>query len=345
MMIGALLALALIALSPSANAMIDLERGDTAPDFSIRSVDGKIVDTTDARGEILVLLFGEIGQARSDEAYERVGNVLNDDQLDVGPVTWVYVLSKHSRVMPPKPLGRDAKHRPAIVHDADRQIFGAFQVVAMPCVVVIDPEGKVAHIIASLNPRFDQILRGSLRLASGSISAEQFDHMLENPIDDSDAEFQSRAKRLTRLGRYLDYQGMHEAAEEKYSEALAIVPDYAPARLALAELLRRTGRANDAEPIYRSVLAADPKSIPPSLGLAQLLISRGGEGNLIEAEQLLDRVEAIGGVPPRYHYLNGLLMEQRGKMDEAAAQYRIAAERLLEQVELEQALREGTVRE
>jgi tetratricopeptide (TPR) repeat protein len=341
----AVLSLALIGIVPprSTCALSDLERGAKAPDFTTRSIDGKLVNTAETRGRILVLLFGEVNQHRSEEAYTQVRDVLSRLGPEIGDVEWIYVLSKHSAVAELDTKYRAGENAPTIVHDSDRGIFGGYGIIAMPAVIVIDAKGRVAHTIASLNPRFDQILRNALRLAAGEISAEQFDRMLEHPDGGEEDTARDHARRLTRLGRYLYYEGMTESAEEKYTEALDALPGYLPARLALGELLLRTDRVHEAEAVFRSAWGAHPDSTDAALGLAEAWIAQGDEF-IAEAERLLQAVEDRGPPSPRWHYLMGTIHERRGKMDLAAQSFKEAATALLREAERNRALREGMLR-
>ncbi|MBK7403610.1 MAG: tetratricopeptide repeat protein [Phycisphaerales bacterium] len=221
---------------------------------------------------------------------------------------------------------------PVILRDPDRDAFGAYHIVAIPSVVVIDPTGVVVYAVAGRLPRFRELLTESLLVATDQEPADQFERSLvgddEPKPQDRD---QQRAERLVHLGEQLLPHHLDDMAEARFREAIALAPGYAPARLGLGELLRTQGHADDAEAQFREVLAKDPTSADAALALARSRFDRGGEG-VEEAETLARGVLEKDDMNARAHYQLGRVLESRGDPG-AAACYRRAAELLLHRFE------------
>ena len=97
--------------------------------------------------------------------------------------------------------------------------------------MIVDGKGRVVHALAGYLGRFADITGDAILVAEGLLSPEQFDETLHpTDVSETGAE-QSRAARLTSLGRQLVRRGLPELAEEKYLEALEVMPTYPPARL------------------------------------------------------------------------------------------------------------------
>jgi Flp pilus assembly protein TadD len=166
-------------------------------------------------------------------------------------------------------------------------------------------------------------------VSEGVLSPDQFRKTLRPEATEVSRE-QSRAARLTNLARQLLRRGLPDLAEEKYHEALELMPTYVPARLGLGLLKLRRGRLAEAELEFRTVLGSEPKSLDARLGLAYVQVLRGGE-EVGEAETMLHGILAGNPPEPRAHFLLGLIHQQRSEPDEAAASFRKAAEFLMSQ--------------
>ncbi len=135
---------------------------------------------------------------------------------------------------------------------------------------------------------------------------------------------------MTNLGRQLFRRGLPDLAEEKYREALELSPEYGPARIGLGLLQLRRGRLAEAEQQFRTALASEPRSLDARIGLAYVQVLRGGD-EVSEAESMLHAVLADNPGEARGHFLLGLIHQQRGELDHAAARFRKAAEFLMSQ--------------
>ncbi len=312
----------------SLQAATDLKRGDPAPPIVLDAVDGTRIDTTQMRGESLLVLFGEAGQDKTEKACRLIGAALDSPILADHPIKWILVLSRSSDLKNLDPEVLASKRRPIVVHDTQRQVFGAYRTVVLPTAIIVDRRGRVVHALAGLTPRFGDTIFDALLVAAGTMTIERFDQNLRGLSDKQPDEQHRRGERFTQFAKRLVQRGMTSLAEAKYREAIELVPDLTLAQLGLAALLVQQQRLDEAATLYRAVLAHDPQSNDAALGLAFIQLTR--DTPLVEeAEAFVRSVLERAPSRARAHYLLGLIHEQRGDAPAAAASYRIAAELLL----------------
>jgi tetratricopeptide (TPR) repeat protein len=73
------------------------------------------------------------------------------------------------------------------------------------------------------------------------------------------------------------------AARSAYERALDLLPTYAAAALALADLIRRTDSANAAVPVLVQLLEADPYELEALTALGRALLEDGRTAQALEA--------------------------------------------------------------
>ena len=318
-----------VLLAAWAHAVTHLKRGDAAPTIALKDLRGADVDTAKLRGRTVVLIFGELYHEKTKQACALLEAALRDPRLEGEPVASLLVCAQ-----PVKPDDERAASPATVVRDAERRAFGQYQVAVMPSVVVIDKDGRVVHALAGLGPRFGDVLLDSLLFASGRLSAAQYDAALNPAPSTGPAAADLRAARASQLARQLARRGLDDLSAEKFAEALALDPHHVSAHLELGMLMLKRQRLPDAEQHFRAVLAQQPTSMQASLGLAFVQAQRGG-AELDVAERTGRELLARNPALPRAHYLLGLIDEQRGKPQDAVADYKRAAQLLLERAEEE----------
>lgn len=125
------------------------------------------------------------------------------------------------------------------------------------------------------------------------------------------------------LGNALLDAGDVESAVEAYRAAIALRPDHLEAHRALNDLYWQQGRSDAYAGSYEDALRRAPRSVELRQQYARQLEL---VGDVERAERVLrDAVGALGEHPPFLHRL-AVIAAQRGRPDEAAAQYRAAIE-------------------
>jgi tetratricopeptide (TPR) repeat protein len=123
------------------------------------------------------------------------------------------------------------------------------------------------------------------------------------------------------MGRAL--KALHRPSESDrfFARALALDPNYIPARMSLADSLADTGKNAEAVIEYRKVLQLDPECEDAHCNLACALAAQGQN-----AEALAQLREALRLSPSdaSAHCNLGNLLTEQGQLDAAAAEYRAA---------------------
>jgi Flp pilus assembly protein TadD len=116
------------------------------------------------------------------------------------------------------------------------------------------------------------------------------------------------------LGLLALRRGDAGAAEKLYREALALAPDFAPAYVNLADLLRAQGREEEGERVLREGLKRAPASadLHHALGLLHVRRQRyeAGLASLAQAARLAPE-------NPRYQYVYAVALHDRGRPRES----------------------------
>lgn len=326
---GVFISAGLLGLAVTARAAGVPPRGAEAPAFTLENLQGERVELAQFAGHPVVLVFGDLQHEGAQKASRELLRVLKDDRLEKQGIVPIFLTAQHAENGELAKL-LESGHFPALVlHDPARDAFGAYQILVVPSVVIVNAEGVVVHAMPGFLPRFTDLLTQSLLVATGQMSDAAFEASLGLTDNKSETDPNAlRAERLVHLGEQLLEHGMEDMAEARFREAVEILPGSAAGRLALGELYRARGKADEAEAQIRALLSADPDSVDAQLALARIQIDRGGSA-LDEAEKGVRNVLEHHPKTPRAHYQLGLILQARGDDAGAAGSFRQAAELLL----------------
>jgi tetratricopeptide (TPR) repeat protein len=315
------------------NAVASPPQGSDAPRIVLTDIEKGAFDSATYKGKTLVLIFGELAHEKLPQTCADVDAALGDPRLPKDAAVPVLLVA-HEPTPDALKKARDAGHLPMIVvNDPKREAFGSYQIVVVPEVVVVGPDGKVIYAMPSFKPNFKEILTQAALLAAGKIDAAQFEQTLANPGGaPSVTGPEAKASRLAHLARELVRRDMPDMAEQKYREAIAAWPKCYEAQLGLGELLLSQDKLDEAESAFKSALELTTASVDAMLGLEATIIKRGGEG-VTKADEDVRRILAKNPKLPRAHYLLGLIHQQRAEYADAAACFRTAFELLMERGE------------
>ena len=325
----AALALALALPFAPGTASASPPDGSDAPPITLPDMTGAPVNTSALAPRSLVLIFGELDHDGARQACIDVLDVLTDPRLAEAPALPVFIVAQDAPDAELRDQAAKGRFPAVILHDRKREAFGAYRVLVVPTVVVVNGKGKVVHAMPGFLPRFKEILTDSLLCAAGKETPEQLARTIDAGKSQAPPSESVRADRLVHLGTELTRHSLYEMAEARFTEAIALCPGHAGAKLGLGDLMLRQGRLADAEPLYRSVLAADPGSLDAAMGIAAVQIRAGGDG-VSKAEASLRSILEKSPTLPRAHFLLGQVYEIRGEWSKAAAEFRTSTELLLD---------------
>jgi Tfp pilus assembly protein PilF/peroxiredoxin len=313
----------------SSRGVTQLKQSMEAPGFKLKDTAGTEVALADLKGKIVVVIFGELYHDKTVDGCRQIETVLKDERLRGVEIVPLLITAQEAKAEDFK-LEAAGKVSMMVLRDTERKAFGDYQVTAMPSVVVVDKEGKVVSAVAGLIPQFSDIVSDSLMLAAGKLSNEQFLKARAPQFQAAPDDTVVRAQRIALLAKQLGLRGMDDLAVEKFNEALKLDPHQLDGRVDYGNLLLKRQRLAEAEAQFRAALAVQANSLPATLGLAFVQAQRGGP-ELDAAEKTVRDILMKNPTQARAHYLLGTILQTRGKMDDAAASFKKAAQLLLEQ--------------
>jgi protein O-mannosyl-transferase len=130
-----------------------------------------------------------------------------------------------------------------------------------------------------------------------------------------------RPLNLHNMGMALAALHRPSEAAQFFAKALALDPNYIPARMSLADSLADAGRDREAADEYRKVLRLDPSQVDAHCNLACALAAQGRDAEAMTELQTALRLRPSDA--SSHCNLGNLLMAQ-GKLDQAAEEYRAA---------------------
>ncbi|MBS0198682.1 MAG: tetratricopeptide repeat protein [Planctomycetes bacterium] len=303
-------------------------RGSPAPPITLKNIEGVPVSTEQLAPRALVLVFGEINHEGARQACGDVVEVMADPRFPPDSVAAILLIAGDT----PAPQIKDqlAKGRfPAtVLLDPKREAFGAYRVLVIPTIVVIDGKGKVVYAMPAYLQKSKEMLAEAILVAIGKEPPEQFEQSID-PKAGPETHQTLRADRLAHLGGELTKHGLYEMAEARYTEATTLVPGHVAATIGLGELMLRQDRLAEAEPLFRSVLTAHPDSLDAALGIAGVQLRRGGD-DLTKAYTTTKALIDKNPKDPKARYVMGMVLERRSEPAAALAEYKKAAELLLD---------------
>jgi peroxiredoxin len=140
----------------------------TAPEFSLRAIDGEAVTSQGLRGQVAVLAFGASWLPLSRNQLESVKKLA--DQY-AGKGVAVYWVSADSENPKSKNFVSDdqlrelaRKYKVTILRDPDGALSRKIGIDQLPSVVILDKQGNVVHAIGGMDPNANLTTQLSERL-------------------------------------------------------------------------------------------------------------------------------------------------------------------------------------
>ncbi len=322
------MALAVLASPSRADELRNVKRGEPVPAFRLPTIAGDLADSEALKGAVVVLVYLSAEQRSSElaatDSWDVVRNIASDQ---------LRLLHVSADVVHKPYFERFREERSMDVPlalDADRSLYGRLGLIVFPTTIVIDREGKLAHVISARAPDYAHILDCYARHALGQLSDAQLGEALKARAS-SEGSPKSLASTHRAAARLLREKGLYNAARDELVKALASLPDDADLLLDLADLDLYTANLDAADEAIAKVLASHPEHRRAQQIQGIILYRRG---DLERAESVLQKALNLNPDPARVHYYLGRIYEQRGQLGQALEHYREAIRRSLDEPEL-----------
>lgn len=304
----------------AAIALMSLKVGDPAPDFELRTIDGKNLGLRSLKGKIFILAFWKMEQERSKEVLSDLEQIYKEYH-DRG----IIILAVNGDESSAEEIKRfQTAHNLSYYFAADKglTLYGRFGIIVLPSTLVIGPEGKLAYFLPIHGRDSYLKLRAHVRFFLGEISSAQLDKEINQRKLKESSEAKKKAIRYLNLGRLLMDAGMTEKAREALINAAESDPSSPKPHVLLAQIYSQD---------------KDIKNAGVELGQALGLYSRPKDNKLLQGISLANRgedeqamtlfkavIEENADPPPEAYYQMGRIYERLNKPSLALESYQMA---------------------
>jgi tetratricopeptide (TPR) repeat protein len=322
------LAALLACLAPGAQAdeLRNLKTGEPMPAYKLAGIDGTAVDSEAFKDSVLVMVYLSAEQRSSELAAMDSRTVVG--QFANEPVKLVYVTADVIQKAYFQRFREERALDAPLAFDADRGLYGKLGLIVFPTTVIVNKEGKLAHVISIHSPDYSHILDAYIRHTLGSINNEQLQERLKARAS-TEGSPKSMASAHRAAARLMREKGRLDAAREELTKAREQDPNNPEILLDLADL-DLAGNLDEADKLIQTVLEAHPEHRRAKQEKGIVLYRRN---QLSEAETILLDALNLNPDPARVHYYLGRLYEQQGQTAKALEHYREALKRFVNEPE------------
>lgn len=323
------LGLALAAFVPSARAdeLRNVKRGEPMPAYKLPAIDGAVIDSEAFKGSVVVLVCVSAEQRSSELAAIDSRETIH--ALSGEPVKLVHVTADVVAKAYFEKFRQERKLDVPLAFDADRALYSKLGLIVYPTTIVVNPEGKLAHVISLHNPDYPNILDAYVRHALGKLNDQQLEDRLKSHTA-SNGSPKSMASTHRAAARFMREKGRLENARDELIKARELDPSDAEIQLDLADVHVAMGSYDEAEKLVLGVLTAraDHRRAKQIKGI--ILYRRH---QLADAEKTLLEALDLNPEPSRIHYYLGRIYEEQNNAPKALEHYREALRKFLNETE------------
>ena len=323
------LGLALAALVPAARAdeLRNVKRGEPMPAYKLPAIDGALIDSEALKGSVVVLVCLSAEQRSSELAAIDSRDALR--ALGTDPVRLVHVTADVVAKAYFEKFRQERKLDVPLAFDADRALYSKLGLIVYPTTIVVNGEGKLAHVISLHNPDYSNILDAYVRHALGKLNDRQLEDRLKSHTA-SNGSPKSMASTHRAAARFMREKGRFDQAREELLKARDLDPTDVEIQLDLADVNVTLGTYDEAEKLVQGVLAvrADHRRAKQVKGI---IFYRRHQ--LVDAEKTLIEALDLNPEPSRIHYYLGRIYEEQNNTAKALEHYREALKKFLNEPE------------
>ena len=320
---GLTLLVLLLSVSGSSTATFrGVSPGDSAPDFSLPSLEGKQVSLSSYNGKIVLLLMWaadtEGKERRSAELLRTIESILKEHEKR-GVAALSINFDKDSREKVAGVVERSGATFPTLL-DEQGQVYGSYGVFVLPAVGLVGKDGTLEKAFGYAHD-LDKIVDGNVQVLLGLKTEEELaseltpEQAVEQPKELKDAD------RRLNLGRKMLDQSLFDQAKTEFEEAAKLDPTRPDAFVELGFLLLREGKYDEALERFTSALILDEESAKAHAGVGMALCHKG------QLDDAIDELEWATEINPHdalTYYRLGLVYEKKGEKKEALERYKRA---------------------
>lgn len=317
-----ILILLTLLLSPFTYA-IGIPVGGIAPDFTLKSLDGKAVSLKEYKGTILVLVYWETGQARSLMAIEDGKDIFK--KYKAKGVQVIGIIAEADKTEEVRGIIREHQIDFPVLLDPERQVYGDYGIRVYPSTVVIDKEGRLAYDLPGHAPIYKTALEADLQYMLGEIDQKKLKELL-SPYKEIKDEAAFEAERRYNLALSFTETRLFDKAIEAAKKSIEAKADIAKSHILLGFLYLNAKEADKAIAQFNKAIELEPLSHDAITGIGGALILKG---ELDRAIEMLNKAAVANPYPQMTYYELGRAYELKGDKDNALTMYKKAIEQII----------------
>ena len=318
-----IMGVSLALLSFSSLSAQSLEKRITAQ-FTLKDLAGKEYALKDARGKIVVLIFGELYQENTLKALQDMKNIVSVKQSYRDAIEILLIVSEKKNTQDYLKVKEGLEIPFPILLDDQRMVYAQYEIIALPSTFVIDRNGIIVAAFPSYTIAYYDHMDAQLGNLLGEVSKDELERVLS--FQGAAPAIDQTGERYLSLADHLRKRGWYDSAMNAYQDALKHDPASTAAYLGMGMIYLDLKKPDKAGEAFQSVLKNNPDNLAALKGMGQVYLSRG---EIDKAESLLKKVIASNYVDDDIFYVVGELYEKKGNHEEAMRYYKKNCEQLL----------------
>ncbi|MFC1604049.1 tetratricopeptide repeat protein [Planctomycetota bacterium] len=293
------------------------EVGEKMPEFSGTTVNKQVFTYKHNQDKTLMVVFLSPGHKRSARAVADVEEIVRQLGTNAERLQIVIAVNDSNNV-DFSSLQKDSAKNIHVLLDSEYKLWGKFGIIAIPTVVISDPNDKVLCVKAGHGYDFVPVVRSYINQALGFAQKETPEDAGRVKTVANDT-ITARLKRHLQMAKILEQKSRLESAIAEIQKARELDPDSAEAALELGELFCRAGRSKEAFGV------ADSLRVTKRSDKARLLLISGWAkrqmGDLDAAEKLLLEATTLDPKSTRALFELGNIYQSRQEIEKAMKSY------------------------
>jgi tetratricopeptide (TPR) repeat protein len=207
--------------------------GDSVPAVSEKTLTGQQVNLGAKSNRVALIAFLTANQRQSQQAaqdLQRVVTSIKEHELDI-----VIVMDDPVLADAFKNISADPNDVIYLIHDAEKELWGQFHIIAAPTVIIADESDKVASVIAGYGYDFLPSLRFHLNQVLGIAQTMTADEVGQVKTAQNQT-LSDRMQRHLKMAEMLQEKGKIEASLQQLDQAQKLDPNNLQVALKIGRL-------------------------------------------------------------------------------------------------------------
>jgi tetratricopeptide (TPR) repeat protein len=301
---------------------IGIKEDATAPDFSLSSVDGKVVSLSEYRGQVVVFIYWRADQDRSHLALKDGQDIYKryKDVQVIGLIAGTKNLEVVSQIL------RDFAIDFPVLIDSNRRVYEAYGIRVYPSTIIINRNGKVAYTLPGHALTYRNLLEGHIKYILGEIDEKEMQEIVDPHKQNVDKTLLIAHRRYNLALRFTE-EKLIDHAIDAVERSIEAKRDIAKSHILAGFLYLEKKEADKALEAFNEAIKLSPLSHDAKTGLGGAFILKGDFDRAIE---ILTDAVILNPHPEMTYYELGRAYELKDEKNKALEMYKKALEKIID---------------